>query len=95
MSAMGPERYRTRAPFFEPLNAKKLERPAALQRTGHCLCAPMPRNSDVVESCLVNGAGVSWWKRPTRGSKLSTGDTSEYLPGGISDRRYGQSLRIL
>jgi len=34
MSAIGPERYRTRAQFFEPLDAKKLERPAACNEPG-------------------------------------------------------------
>jgi hypothetical protein len=31
---LGPERYRARVPSFEPLNAKKLERPAACSEPG-------------------------------------------------------------
>ena len=31
---LDPEHYRGRAPFFEPLNAKKLERPAASNEPG-------------------------------------------------------------
>ena len=38
MSAIGPERYRTRVPIFEPLNAKKLERPAIKCRVASAEC---------------------------------------------------------
>ena len=51
-----------RAYHFEPLNAKQLERPSPF----------------LPELRFLKALGVSWWKRPARGSSLS----NELLPGG-------------
>ena len=65
--------------IFEPLNAKKLERPAALDEPG---IVYTPQRSGILtwwSHVLVKSAGVSWWKRPTRGSKTFN-QRHEWIP---------------
>ena len=54
---------------FEPLNAKKLERPAASDEPGIDYTPQCPGILTWWSHVLVEKRGESWRKRPTRGSK--------------------------
>jgi hypothetical protein len=91
---LDPEHYRARGPIFEPLNAKKLERPAARNEPGIDYTPQCPGILTWWSHVWFKGAGVSWWKRPTRGSK-SFNQRQEWVCFLWNIGRYGRSLRIL
>ena len=85
-----------RAYHFEPLNAKKLERPAACNEPG---IDYTPQCSGILtwwSHVLVQRRGGELVEETNQGfENFSTNDTNGYVSGGISNRRYGRSLRIL